>query len=148
MDQGRLTMISSSTVLLSFVSFLAAAGTAPAEAAKGPSVTASVPAACADVWKEVYPQFDKGGWKVTVLDPREKDLKVPVPEVLESFVTAVPGLSDALASMDALDRDLFYVRVRGKSLAELKRHYPKIEPATLRAAKLQACRDVAAETGE
>lgn len=116
---------------------------APAAGAE-PSITMSVPAACADVWKQVYQGADDS-WKVTVLPPRPADEKVPDTQALASFIGAVEGLESALADYDRLDRDIFYVRTRTRSLKELAAKYPKLDRALLRAAKVQACREVAGE---
>ena len=111
---------------------------APAE----PAITVSVPAACADVWKSVYTDFDKS-WKVNVLAPTKEEEQTPMPEVLDAFLARVPGLEQAVASFDALDRDLFFIRTQTKSIAELAKTYPKIPRDLLTAAKTDRCRNAA-----
>lgn len=130
--------------------FLAAAGAAPAKKKGAPTpspaepvITVTVPAPCADVWKHVYTDFD-ASWKVTVLPPSQEDEAPPEPEVLDAFVARVPGLADAVRRLDAVDRDIFFIRLQTKSLAELRKAYPKLKPELLEAAKTDRCRNAAA----
>ena len=125
------------SVILSAAAVLLLAG-APAE----PKVTVTVPAACAGVWTKVYVDFDRS-WTVDVLPVRAEDERLPEPEVLEAFLARVPDLETALAKLDAADRDLFYVRVKTRPLAELQKKYPRLAPALLEAAKVETCRDAA-----
>jgi hypothetical protein len=75
-----------------------------------PSVTVTVPSACADVWPHFFTQFERS-WNVTVLEPNQKEQELPMSDVLDHFVVSVPGLVNAMAPMDRLDRDLLYVRL-------------------------------------
>lgn len=138
------TLTAATAVLLLASGARAEKAPAAAEAAAEPTITMSVPAACADVWKQVYEGADDS-WKVTVLPPRPADEKIPDMQALGAFVASVEGLESALAGYDAADRDIFYVRTRTKSLKELGAKYPKLDKGILRAAKVQACRDVAGE---
>lgn len=117
----------------------APAKTAPAAE---PAITVTVPAACADVWKSVYTEFDES-WNVTVLAPTKDDESTPQPEVLDAFLARVPGLSDAVAKFDALDRDIFFIRLQTKPLADLVKQYPTIKRSVLEAAKTDRCRNAA-----
>jgi tetratricopeptide (TPR) repeat protein len=108
-----------------------------------PPVTLSVPAACSDVYRQVFTDLDPS-WSVTVLPPRD-DVRLPMPKVLNAFLAAVPGLESATAKFDALDKDMFYMRVHYLfSLAQLQKEYPKMDKGLLWAAKLRACRDTMA----
>jgi hypothetical protein len=109
-----------------------------------PTVTVSVPAACGDVWSHVLHEFDRS-WNVTVLAPSKKEQGLPMPDVLDRFLASVPGLERAVAHMDALDRDVFYVRLHTRRLAELTRQYPAIDRALLERAKVEACQRVVAD---
>jgi hypothetical protein len=63
----------------------------------------------------------------------------------DEFLASVPGLDDAVAHLDALDKDLFYVRLHIAGLADLKKRYPKIDFALLERAKAQACKNIVAD---
>lgn len=125
------------SVILTAAAVMLLAG-APAE----PKVTVTVPAACAGVWAKVYVDFDRS-WTVDVLPARAEDERLPEPEVLDAFIARVSGLDAAIAKLDAADRDLFYVRVKTRSLAELQKKYPRLAPALLEAAKVESCREAA-----
>ena len=120
----------------------APAKTAPTPASAEPAITVTVPAACADVRKSVYTDFD-ASWKVTVLAPTKEDESTPQPEVLDAFLARVPGLADAVAKFDALDRDILFIRLQTKPLADLVKQYPKIKRSVLEAAKTDRCRNAA-----
>jgi hypothetical protein len=109
-----------------------------------PPVTVTVPAACADVWPHVFTQFDRS-WNVTVLEPSKTEQALPMPDELDRFVASVPGLESAVAPMDALDRDLLYLRLHTRRLADLTRQYPAIGRALLERAKVEACKRIVAD---
>lgn len=132
------SMITAAASLVVLLAGAPAAAKTPAE----PTITVTVPAACADVWKSVYTDFDES-WKVTVLAPTKEDESTPAPEVLDAFLARVPGLSDAVAKFDALDRDIFFIRLQTKPLSELVKQYPKIKRTVLEAAKTDRCRNAA-----
>ncbi len=134
-------MIQLIAILASSVALMGAKA-APKQAAE-PKVTFSVPAACADVYAKVYTEID-ATWSVTVLEATSADESVPSPEALASFVASVAGLEKSLEKLDAVDRDVFYVRVKTRTLADLKKKYPAIDAKVLEAAKVQACREAAA----
>lgn len=121
-----------------------AAAPAPAKPAAEPAIEMSIPAPCADVWKDVY-EGANASWKVTVLAPRAEDEKLPEPEQLKAFVLSVPGLEDAIATFDSADQDVFYVRARTQPLPKLVKSYPTVDPKIVRKAKLQACKEAAAK---
>ena len=77
---------------------LKAGGTSPEK----PSATITVPAVCADVWDKVFSGFDPSR-KVTSLDRRPEDERLPLAGVRDAFLMSVPGLNEAAAPMDALD---------------------------------------------
>lgn len=136
------------TTLLLTVLVLAS-GAKPAAApnakpAAEPVIEMSVPAPCSDVWKDVYTDANDS-WKVTVLAPRKEDEKLPSPEALKEWVLSVPGLEDSIATFDAADQDVFYVRARIQPLAKLVKSYPTVDPKVLRRAKVQACKEAAAK---
>ena len=108
-----------------------------------PKITFSVPAPCADVYGKVYTELD-ASWTVTVLDATKADEALPSPEELSALVSSVSGLEKALETMDAVDRDAFYVRVKTRSLSDLKKKYPAVDAKLLEAAKTQLCREAAA----
>lgn len=134
------------TILLSVV--ILASGAKPVPQAKAPApapvIEMSVPAPCSDVWKDVYTDANDS-WKVTVLAPRKEDEKLPSPEALKEYVLSVPGLEDSIATFDAADQDIFYVRARTQPLAKLVKSYPTVDPKVLRKAKVQACKEAAAK---
>lgn len=127
-----------SRMILLLASTLALMGAKATE----PKATFSVPAACADVYAKVYTELDPS-WTVTVLDATKADEALPSPEELLSFVAAVPGLEKSLEKMDGVDRDAFLVRVKTRTLSELKKKYPAIDAKVLEAAKTQACKEAA-----
>ena len=120
----------------------AASAKAPAKTTAEPPITVTVPAPCADVWKSVYTEFEPS-WNVTVLPASKEDETPPEPEVLNAFLARVPGLEAAVAKLDALDRDMFFIRLQTKTLAELKKAYPKMKADLLEAAKTDRCRNAA-----
>lgn len=135
------------TILLSLLVLASGAAPVKNETAAAPAVPVlemSVPAPCSDVWKDVYTDA-KPDWKVTVLAPRPEDEKLPEPAVLKAYVLSVPGLEDAIATFDAADQDVFYVRARTQPLAKLVKAYPTVDPKIVRKAKVQACKEVAAK---
>lgn len=132
-------MIGTVAILASSALLLGAKASPKAE----PKATFSVPAACADVYAQVYTELDPS-WQVTVLDATRADESVPTPDELFTFVSVVPGLDKAVEKMDAADRDIFFIRVKTRTLGELKKKYPAIDAKVLEAAKVQACRDAAA----
>ena len=115
----------------------------PSKTDAAPAMTFSVPAPCADVWHKVYTDLDPS-WKVTVLAPSAEDEKLPDPDVQSHFFSRVPGLERALAKLDAVDRDAFFVRVQTRPLAELQKKYPKVKRELLEAAKVERCKAAAA----
>lgn len=133
------------TILLSVMILASGAKPAPpVKAAAEPVIEMSVPAPCSDVWKDVY-EGASDSWKVTVLAPRKEDEKLPEPEALKKYVLSVPGLEDSIATFDAADQDIFYVRARIQPLAKLVKSYPTVDPKVLRKAKVQACKEAAAK---
>ena len=131
-------------VAASIVMLAAGAAAAKAPAPKEPAITFTVPAPCADVWQKVYTDVDKS-WTVTVLPVSKDDETLPAPEVLDAFVARVPGLETDIATLDALDQDLFFVRLQTKSLAELRKIYPKLRADLLEAAKTDRCKQAAGQ---
>ena len=129
-------------VAASIVMLAAGSAAAKAPAPKEPAITFTVPAPCADVWQKVYTDVDTS-WTVTVLPASKDDEKLPAPEVLDAFIARVPGLDAAVAKLDALDRDLFFVRLQTKPLAELRKIYPKLRADLLEAAKTDRCQQAA-----
>jgi hypothetical protein len=109
-----------------------------------PFLTITIPSACADVWPQVFTGFDRS-WNVTVLEPSQKEQELPMSDVLDHFVASVPGLASAVAPLDRLDRDLMYVRLYIRRLAELARQYPAIDRALLERAKVEACKKIVAD---
>lgn len=116
------------------------AGTAATQPVAAPQVSFTVPAACSDVYADVYTDLDPS-WVVTVR--HDGKVELPMPEETDAFLMIVPGLEKAVSGMDALDRDLFYVRTHEAGFAELQHLYPNLDGKLLRAAKVQACRDAA-----
>jgi hypothetical protein len=92
----------------------------------------------------VFKKFDQS-WNVTVLAPSKTEQELPMPEARDEFLASVPGLEEAVAHLDALDKDVFYLRVHIARLADLKRQYPKMALALLERAKVQACKNTIAE---
>ena len=134
------------TILLSLLVLASGATPVKNEPAPvaAPALEMSVPSPCSDVWKDVYTDA-KPDWKVTVLAPRPEDEKLPEPAVLKAYVLSVPGLEDAIATFDAADQDVFYVRARTQPLAKLVKSYPTVDPKIVRKAKVQACKEAAAK---
>jgi hypothetical protein len=120
---------------------------AAAVSSQQPPTSMMVNPACADVWDEILLDWDPA-WKVSALEPRPQDERLPDPAVLAAFLGSVPGLEKAVAKLDAADRDVLYVRLHTLTLADLGKHYPALGPRLLRAAKLQACRQTLAESPE
>ena len=137
----EIVIVAASIVFLAASPATAKVAASPAPV-KEPAVTVTVPAPCADVWQKVYTDFD-ASWTVTVLPASADDEKLPDPEVLDAFIARVPGLKDAVSTLDALDRDVFFVRLQTKPLSELKRAYPKVRAAVLEAAKADRCKQAA-----
>ena len=131
-------LVSASLAVLLAGARPAAPAAAPAPADE-PAITVSVPAACADVWQKVYTDLDRT-WTVEVLPVGPEDERLPEPEVLDAFIARVKGLTEAVRSMDAVDRDVFFVRLKTRGLAELKKRYPKLDGSLLEAAKVESCR--------
>lgn len=100
-----------------------------------PGRTTELPPACAGVWQEVLPTADTK-WNTVILPPRAEDERLPTPEALRMFLDAVPGLRDGASRLDAVDRDILYVRLQTKPLDELGRHYPSLNPDLLEKAKV------------
>lgn len=123
------------------------AATAGVNGIRTPSVTISVHPACADVWKDVFRDADPS-LNAALQDARPEDQNVPTPAVVDRFLSKLHGLEKALVPMGRLDRDLFYMRVYVSRFEKLLLLYPQIDPALLRAAKIQACKDVVGEDGE
>ena len=118
-----------------------AAANATPKAAE-PAINVQVPAACADVWKKVYTEFDPS-WNVSVLAVTKEDEALPPPEVLEDLVARIPALEKFLGALEAPERDIFFVRVKTRTLAELQKRYPKLATKVIEDAKIEVCRDAA-----
>lgn len=110
------------------------------------AVTISVHPACADVWRDVFKDADPS-LSGALQDTRPEDQTVPTPALVDRFLSKLHGLEQALAPMGRLDRDLFYMRVYVSRLEKLILLYPRIDPPLLRAAKIQACKDVIGDDG-
>jgi len=89
----------------------------------------------ASVDPKIYPpkDFKVKGVKVKPLPPI-KPSKAVLPELAtrDAAFSDVKGLSEAIQSLDPLDRDILYVNGRTKTLAELKKTYPQISESVLK----------------
>ncbi|HEY8278748.1 MAG TPA: hypothetical protein VIH99_03945 [Bdellovibrionota bacterium] len=71
--------------------------------------------------------FQGKGVKTGKIPPRVRRAdRIPDKSNREAAFACVPGLTEDLAKMDELDRDIFYVRAKTKELKELKTLYPSI----------------------
>ena len=72
--------------------------------------------------------FKAPGYEVHVHPAAESEL--PAPRKRDAAFAAA-GLSDAVRTLDAADRDVLYLRARRLTVAELKARYPKFDEAAL-----------------
>lgn len=120
--------LSLALLLMSAAPALAGPAAAPA-AEKDPAFEIAVDSA-------VYPPeaFRAHGFRAEAMPPEaESPFAPPAAEKRDAAFAKVEGLEEEIAEMDALDRDLLFIRARNYAPEKLRGLYPKVAAAKLTA---------------